>query len=158
MGEVAKGAITMSQPGVFSRFADDQTERRYSERARTLRLPFVRLYGVIFMVIALAYSIVNPMFLTSAENAQLAIFLGLSLVVCGGYIGITFWDDYIRYPIVDFISLLALSVLVGLINVMLFEHFASLEKGLHVVGVINKLIIVAFAAVTLAGWPRSFLA
>jgi len=158
VGEVATGAITMSQPGVFSRFADDNTERRYSERARTLRLPFVRLYGVIFMVIALAYSIVNPMFLTSAENAQLAIFLGLSLVVCGGYIGITFWDDYIRYPIVDFISLLALSVLVGLINVMLFEHFASLEKGLHVVGVINKLIIVAFAAVTLAGWPRSFLA
>ena len=51
----AKGsAIAISRPGLFSRFADDETERRYSERARTLRLPFVRLYGVIFMVVALA--------------------------------------------------------------------------------------------------------
>ena len=41
------------QPGVFSRFADDETEARYNETARILRLPFVRLYCVIFIVAAL---------------------------------------------------------------------------------------------------------
>jgi len=150
-------AIAMSQPGLFSRFADRETERRYSERARTLRLPFVRLYGVIFMVVALTYSIINPIFLPSIENAQLAILLGVALIVCGGYIGVTFWHSYVRHAAIDFIALLALSILVGRINVMLMQHLASLSQGLHVIGVINKLVIVAFAAVTLAGMPRSFL-
>jgi uncharacterized surface protein with fasciclin (FAS1) repeats len=142
-------AIDLMRPGVFSRFADDETEARYSRRARTLRLPFVRLYGVIFMIVALAYTIINPMFLASADNAELAIFLGLALLVCGGYIGITFWDDYIRYPAVDFIALFVLSMLVGMINVVLYEHISSLDSTLHVIGSINKLIIVAFAALTL---------
>lgn len=156
-GSERGSAIAMSQPGLFSRFADDETESRYTVRARTLRLPFVRLYGVIFMVIALGYSIVNPMFMASADNAELAIMLGLALLTCGTYIGTTFWDGYVRHAVIDFIALLALSILVGRINVLLMEHLASLNQGLHVIGVINKLIIVAFAAVTLAGMPRSFL-
>lgn len=150
-------AMAMSRPGLFSRFADDQTERRYSERARTLRLPFVRLYGVIFMVIALAYSIINPMFLAPVDNAQLAILLGIALLACGGYVGVTFWDGYVRHALIDFIALLTLSLLVGKINVVLFEHLAGLGPQLHAVGVINRLIITAFAAVTLAGQPRAFL-
>lgn len=158
MSVESKSAIAMSRPGLFSRFADDETERRYSERARTLRLPFVRLYGVIFMVVALAYSIVNPMFLAPTDNAQLAIMLGLALLACGGYIGVTFWDGYIRYPLIDFIALLTISLLVGKINVVLFEHLASLDATLHAVGTINRLIITAFAAVTLAGRPRMFIA
>jgi class 3 adenylate cyclase len=154
----AKGsAIAISRPGLFSRFADDETERRYSERARTLRLPFVRLYGVIFMVVALAYSIVNPMFLAPTDNAQLAILLGLALLACGAYVGATFWDGYVRYALIDFIALLAISLLVGKINVVLFEHLASLDSTLHAVGTVNRLIITAFAAVTLAGRPRAFL-
>jgi class 3 adenylate cyclase len=151
-------AIDMSRPGLFSRFADDETEARYSRRARTLRLPFVRLYGVIFMIVALAYTIIDPIFLAPADNAELAIFLGVALLVCGGYIGITFWVDYIRYPAVDFIALLVLSMLVGRINVVLYEHISSLGSTLHAIGSINKLIIVAFAALTLAGRPRTFLA
>lgn len=147
----------MSRPGLFSRFADDETERRYCERARTLRLPFVRLYGVIFMVVALAYSIFNPMFLAPTDNAQLAILLGLALLVCGGYIAVTFWDGYIHHALIDFLALLTLSLLVGKINVVLFEHLAGLGAELHAVGVINRLIITAFAAVTLAGQPRAFL-
>lgn len=158
MSVESKSAIAMSRPGLFSRFADDETERRYSERARTLRLPFVRLYGVIFMVVALAYSIVNPMFLAPTDNAQLAILLGLALLACGGYIGVTFWDGYIRYPLIDFIALLTISLLVGKINVVLFEHLASLDATLHAVGTVNRLIITAFAAVTLAGRPRMFIA
>lgn len=151
-------AIEMMKPGLFSRFADSETEQRYSQRARTLRLPFVRLYGVIFMVVVLAYTIINPVFLSAVDNSELAIFLGLALFVCGCYIGITFWDDYIRYPVIDFIALLVVSMLVGRINVMLFEHLSSLDSTLHVIGVINKLIITAFAALTLAGRPRTFLA
>lgn len=151
-------AIDMSQPGLFSRFADDATEARYALRARTLRRPFVRLYGVIFMVVALAYSIINPMFMAATDNAQLAILLGLALLACGGYVGMTFWEDYVRYPVVDFIALLLISLLVGKINVVLFEHLAGLGPTLHAVGVINRLIITAFAAVTLAGRPRVFLA
>lgn len=158
MSVASKSAIAMSRPGLFSRFADDETERRYSERARTLRLPFVRLYGVIFMVVALAYSIVNPMFLAPTDNAQLAILLGFALLACGGYIGVTFWDGYIRYPLIDFIALLTISLLVGKINVVLFEHLASLDATLHAVGTVNRLIITAFAAVTLAGRPRMFIA
>lgn len=150
-------AIAMSRPGLFSRFADDETERRYSERARTLRLPFVRLYGVIFMVIALAYSIINPMFLAPTDNAQLAILLGITLLVCGGYVAVTFWDGYVRHALIDFIALITLSLLVGKINVVLFEHLTGLGAQLHAVGVINRLIITAFAAVTLAGQPRTFL-
>ncbi len=158
MGHESKSAIAMSRPGLFSRFADDVTERRYSERARTLRLPFVRLYGVIFMVVALAYSIVNPMFLAPTDNAQLAILLGLALLACGAYIGITFWDGYIQYPLIDFIALLMISLLVGKINVVLFDHLAGLGATLHAVGTVNRLIITAFAAVTLAGRPRMFIA
>jgi class 3 adenylate cyclase len=151
-------SIEMSRPGLFSRFADNETEARYSLRARTLRRPFVRLYGVIFMVVALAYSIVNPMFLAPTDNAQLAILLGLALLACGSYVGVTFWDGYVRYPLIDFIALLVMSLLVGKINVVLFEHLASLDATLHAVGVVNRLIITAFAAVTLAGRPRVFLA
>jgi len=158
MGNARMSAIEISRPGLFSRFADDATELRYSLRARTLRRPFVRLYGVIFMIMALAYSIINPMFLAPTDNAQLAILLGLALLACGGYVGATFWDDYIRYPVIDFIALLTISLLVGKINVVLFEHLAGLGASLHAVGVINRLIITAFAAVTLAGRPRAFLA
>ncbi len=82
MSGESKCVIAMSRPGLLSRFAGDETDRRYSERARTLRLPFVRLYGVILMVVALAYSIVNPMFLAPTDNAQLAILLGLALLAC----------------------------------------------------------------------------
>lgn len=158
MGQASSSAIAISRPGLFSRFADDETEHRYIERARTLRLPFVRLYGVIFMVVALAYSIVNPMYLRPEDNAQLAILLGFALLTCGAYVGVTFWDGYIRYALIDFIALLMISVLVGKLNVILFEHLASLGPTLHAVGVVNRLIITAFAAVTLAGRPRAFLA
>jgi class 3 adenylate cyclase len=146
------------QPGVFSRFADRETEARYNLRARTLRRPFVRVYGAIFMLVALAYSIVNPLYLPPAENATLAVLLGAALLVCGGYIAATFWDEYVRHPIIDFVALLVLAMLVGRVNVVLFEHLDGQVSTLHAVGVINRLVITSFAAVTLAGRPQLFLA
>ena len=146
------------QPGVFSRFADDGTEARYNASARTLRLPFVRLYCTIFMAAALAYLIANPNLVTLVENARLAVYLGLSLVVAGGYICVTFWDDYVKHPIIDFVALLALSLLVGRANFVLFEYLGHGGGDVHAVTVINHLVLTAFAAVTLAGRPRLFIA
>lgn len=148
----------MQQPGVFSAFADRETEARYNEIARTLRMPFVRLYAVLFMTVMLAYSVVNPLYLDPVENARLAFWLGISLLSAGAYVGATFWKDYVRHPMVDFIALLAISLIVARINFVLFEHLLRIHAGLHAVGVVNRLTITAFAAVTLAGRPRLFLA
>ncbi len=147
----------MEQPGVFSSFGEAATEARYNETARTLRTPFVRIYGAIFMVVALAYSIANPVYLAPHENAVLAVLLGSALMVCGSYIAATFWADYVRHPMIDFGALLVLALLVGRINVVLFEHLDGDVSTLHAVGVINRLVITSFAAVTLAGRPRLFL-
>jgi class 3 adenylate cyclase len=146
------------QPGVFSRFADNATEARYSMSARTLRLPFVRLYGMIFMLAALAYLIANPNLVSQAENARLAVYLGVSLLIAGVYIGATFWDGYVRHPIIDFIALLALSLLVGRANFVLFEYLGHGNGDVHAIMVINQLVLTAFAAVTLAGRPWLFIA
>ena len=146
------------QPGVFSRFADDATEARYVETARTLRLPFVRLYCGIFMIVALAYSVVNPMLVDQAENMHLAAFLGTTVFLCGAYICVTIWEGYVRHPLIDFGALLLLSMLIGQINFVLFEHFGRFDETLHAVGTINRLALTGFAAVTLAGSPRLFLA
>lgn len=149
--------VDLRRPGVFSRFADEAAETRYHETARRLRLPFVRLYGVLFMLIALAYSIVNPMFAEPEESARLAVLLGSALLVGGGYVLATFWEGYVRHPIVDFVALLALSLIVGRINFTLADHLIHIDQSLHAVGVIDDLVLVAFAAVMLAGKPRLFL-
>ncbi|HWK42718.1 MAG TPA: adenylate/guanylate cyclase domain-containing protein [Croceibacterium sp.] len=150
--------MQQQQPGVFSRFADDSTEARYNVTARTLRLPFVRLYCSIFMVATLAYLVVNPNFVSQMENAQLAVFLGLSLLVAGGYICLTFWDQYVRHPVIDFVALVLLSLLIGRANSVLFDYLEHAGSMVHSVTVINRLILTAFAAVTLAGRPRMFIA
>ncbi len=147
----------MEQPGVFSSFGDAATEARYSETARTLRTPFVRIYAVLLMLVAVAYSIVNPIFLEPAENARLAFWLGVTLLLSGCYVAATFWKDYVRHPMVDFAALLLIGMLVSRVNYILFEHLLEIHAMLHAVGVINRLAITAFAAVTLAGRPRLFL-
>ena len=77
-------------------FTDQPTETRFQTTARTMRLPFVRLYGVLFMLVALAYSIANPLFLDPAENATLSVMLGVTLLVAGGYVAASFWRDYVQ--------------------------------------------------------------
>ncbi|QOV93249.1 adenylate/guanylate cyclase domain-containing protein [Novosphingobium sp. ES2-1] len=147
----------MEQPGVFSTFHDAATEARYNETARTLRTPFVRLYAVLFMAVMLAYSVINPLYLDPVENARLAFWLGIGLMCIGAYIGATFWQDYVRHPMVDFTALLVISLIVARINFVLFDHLLHIHTNLHAVGVINRLAITAFAAVTLAGRPHLFL-
>ena len=138
-------------------FADPAVEARFQETARTLRLPFVRIYGVLFMLVALAYSIANPMFVSPEDTAKLAVLFGCMLILAGAYIASTFWPGYISRPGVDFAALLGIVFLLGHINLILFDELISLEEEMHAVGVMNRLAVSAFAAVVLAGRLRMFI-
>lgn len=138
-------------------FADPAVEARFQETARALRLPFVRIYGVLFMVVALAYTIANPMFVSHEDTAKLAVLFGCMLILSGAYIGSTFWPGYVTRPGLDFAALLAIVFLLGRINLILFDELIDLEEEMHAVGVMNRLAVSAFAAVALASRPRLFL-
>jgi class 3 adenylate cyclase len=145
------------QATISGGFMDRSVEERYQAASRTLRLPFVRIYGVLFMLVALAYSIANPLFLHAHDAAFLAILLGSVLALAGAYVAVTFWSGYIKQPALDFAALLGISLLVGLVNIVLLAELIELDDDLHAVGAINRLAITAFAAVALAGQPRLFL-
>ncbi len=145
-------------PGaVQGKFADPAVEARFQQSARTLRLPFVRIYGVLFMLVALAYTIANPMFVHPHDTAKLALLLGCTLLLAGAYIGSTFWSKYVEQPALDFAALLGIVFLIGHINLILFDELIDMQEQMHAVGVINRLSVSAFAAVALAGRPRLFL-
>ena len=143
------------QARVQSRFADPAVEARFQRTARTLRLPFVRVYGVLFMLVALAYTIANPLFVHPYDTARLAILFGCTLLVAGAYLGSTFWSRYVEQPALDFAALLGIAFLIGHINLILFDELIVMQEEMHAVGVINRLAVSAFAAVTLAGRPKS---
>ncbi|HMO74240.1 MAG TPA: adenylate/guanylate cyclase domain-containing protein [Sphingopyxis sp.] len=145
------------QATTHGKFADPAVEARFHETARRLRLPFVRVYGVLFMLVALAYSIANPLFLHAHDSARVAVLLGAALLLAGAYVAVTFWPRYIEQPALDFAALLGISLLVGLVNLILLDELIELDDDLHAVGTINRLAITAFAAVALAGRPRLFL-
>ncbi len=138
-------------------FADPAVEARFQETARTMRLPFVRVYGVLFMVVALAYTIANPMFVSPEDTARLAVLFGCMLILAGAYIGSTFWPGYVARPGLDFAALLGIVFLLGHINLILFDELIDMQEEMHAVGVMNRLAVSAFAAVALAGRPRLFL-
>ena len=141
---------------VYGSFADPAVEARFQETARTLRLPFVRVYGVLFMLVALAYSIVNPLFVTPEDMAKLAVLFGAMLILSGTYVAVTFWPGYVTRSGIDFAALLGLVFLLGHINLILFDELIDLHEEMHAVGVMNRLAISAFAAVALASRARLF--
>lgn len=145
------------QPMHKGRFADPAVEARFQEAGRRYRVPFVRGYGVLFMVIALAYSVANPLLLDHAANAKVAVWLGLTILTAGCYVGATFWKDYVRQPVIDFAALLVILLLIAQVNQTLYEFLARSDANLHAVTTINRLAATAFAAVALAGRPRLFL-
>jgi len=138
-------------------FADPAVEARFQETARTLRLPFVRIYGVLFMLVALAYTIVNPLLVNPVDTAKLAVLFGAMIALAGAYIASTFWSGYIARPGLDFAALLGIVFLLGHINLILFDELIDMQEEMHAVGVMNRLGVSAFAAVVLAGRPRLFL-
>lgn len=155
MGRGAQG-VNMSIFGV-GRFDDPAVEQRFQTTARQYRLPFVRLYGVMFMLVSLAYSILNPLFVSPDDMVSLAILFGVMLLISGAYICLTFWDGYLARPHIDFTALLMLVFLLGRVNLILFDELIMQEQEMHAVGVMNRLAISAFAAVVLAGRPKAFL-
>lgn len=146
------------QPMHRGKFVDPEVEARFQAAGRRYRVPFVRGYGVLLMVVALAYSVADPLLLDHVANARVAVWLGLMTLVAGAYVGATFWDGYIKQPLVDFAALIVLMLLVAQINQTLYDFLAHSAADLHAVTTINRLAITAFAAVTLAGRPRMFLA
>ena len=140
------------------RFADIAVETRFQETARRMRLPFVRLYGVLFMLVTLGYSVLVPIYLPGIESGYLAALFGATLLTAGGYVAASFFPGYLRQPIVDFTALAVLALLIGHINLILFELLIDMHVSMHAVGVINRLAVSAFAAVALAGRRRLFLA
>lgn len=141
---------------VHGPFADPTVEARFQEAARTLRLPFVRVYGVLFMLVALAYTIANPLFVSHEDTATLAVYFGCMLILAGAYIGATFWPGYVSRPGIDFAALLGIVFLLGHINLVLFDELIEMQEEMHAVGVMNRLSVSAFAAVALASRPRLF--
>lgn len=141
---------------VHGPFADPAVEARFQEAARTLRLPFVRVYGVLFMLVALAYTIANPLFVSHEDTATLAVYFGCMLILAGSYIGATFWPGYVSRPGIDFAALLGIVFLLGHINLVLFDELIEMQEEMHAVGVMNRLSVSAFAAVALASRPRLF--
>jgi adenylate cyclase len=139
-----------------SPFADPAVEARFQQTARRLRLPFVRVYGVLFMLIALAYTIANPLFIHPHDTARLTLLFGCTLLLAGVYIAATFWPRYIEQPAIDFAALLGIVFLIGHINLILFDELIEMHEEMHAVGVMNRLAVSAFAAVALAGRPRLF--
>lgn len=146
------------QPMHRGKFVDPEVEARFQAAGRRYRVPFVRGYGVLFMLVALAYSVANPLLLDQVANARVAVWLGLMTLVAGGYTAATFWDGYVKQPLVDFVALLLLMLLVVQVNQTLYDFLTQSANGLSAVMTINRLAVTAFAAVTLAGRPRLFLA
>lgn len=145
------------QPTHRGKFVDPKVEARFQQAGRRYRVPFVRGYGVLLMVVALAYSVADPLLLDHVANARVAVWLGLMTLVAGGYVAATFWQGYVKQPLVDFAALILLMLLVSRINQTLYDFLAHSDADLHAVTTINRLAITAFAAVTLAGRPRLFL-
>lgn len=142
---------------LHGKFADPVVEARYQETCRTLRRPFVRIYGVLFMFVAILYSVINPIFMTPADAAHLAILFACMLLLAGGYVGLTFWPRYSAQPWFDFAALLGLVLLLGQVNLVLFTEFNALNEKMYAVVGMNRLLVSAFAAVILAGRLRMFL-
>jgi adenylate cyclase len=139
-------------------FADPEVEARYQRSARTLRLPFVRLYIGLLAMVVVAYAIIDPLFISTARASALSVAYTAALIVLGGYAATTFAKDYADRPITDMIALLCLAASITAINAQLFDVLIAMQLDMHAIGVINRLGITAFAAVALAGRPRLFAA
>jgi adenylate cyclase len=149
---MGQGRIGFSDPGVEQAF-------RLTERQS--RVPTVRLYGFITMAVMLTYALVNPLFFTFEDEVRFSILLVPTMIVLGGYIGLTFWSGYAERPIVDFCCLLALGLLVLGDNGLLWDEASHIEGARHANVAINNAIVSAFAAIVLAerrGWFMLWLA
>ncbi len=139
------------------RFADPEVERAFQLTERQSKAWMVRAYGAVAVAVMLVYALINPLFFSYADEIRFTILLVPTLVVLGGYIGLTFWSGYAERPLIDFACLLALGLLVLGDNAILWDEAARFEGARHANIAINLAIVSAFAAIVLADRPRWFL-
>ena len=139
------------------RFADAEIERAFSLAERRSKIQMVRLYGLLTFAVLLAYALVNPLFFSARDEIRFTILLLPTLIVLGGYIGLTFWSGYVQRPLVDFTCLLALGLLVLADNVILWDEAATFAGARHANVAINTSLVTAFAAIVLADRIRWFV-
>lgn len=138
-------------------FEDAVLEADYQRAGRSARIPYVRGYVVVALVVLLGYAVANPLFFDEEELARFIYLLVPSLVVLGAYLAAAFWDRYPDIPLIDFTALLALSILVTGENVILFDELNRQGDDVHGNVGISGLIVSAFAAFAMTGRPRWFL-
>ena len=143
--------------GSSGRFEDAVLEADYQRAGRLARIPYVRAYVIVALLVLLGYAVANPLFFDEEELARFIYLLVPSLVVLGAYLAATFWDRYPDIPMVDFTALLAVAILVTGENVILFDELNRQGDDVHGNVGISGLIVSAFAAFALTGRLRWFL-
>lgn len=138
-------------------FEDAVVEADYQHAGRTARIPYVRAYVVVALIVMLGYAAASPVFFNEDELARFIYLLVPSLIVLGAYLAATFWDRYPDIPMIDFTALLALAILVTGENVILFDEINRQGDDVHGNVGISGLIVSAFAAFALTGRFRWFL-
>ena len=146
------------QAGLFGQFEDGETEQRFRRKERTARAPFVRLYAAVAMALMLAYALINPLYLGLGYELRFSAMLVPTLIVLAGYFGATYWSRYPQNPMIDFACLQAFAMLLTVDNVLLLGDFDNIHLSTHSSVTISRLIVMAFAAVALAGHQRLFIA
>src|SRR5687767_6000549 len=112
-------------------FADPAVEADYQLTGRTSRIPYVRAYVVVAALVLLGYAASNPVFFDPEELARFMMLLVPSMLVLGGYLGATFWSRYPQTPLIDFVALLAMSILVTGDNVIMFDELNRQGDDVH---------------------------
>lgn len=140
------------------RFSDREVEREFRLTERRSRIPTVRLYAILTGAAMLAYALINPLFFTAADEIRFSILLLPTLLVLGGYVGLTFTQRYADRPAIDFSCLLALGILVLGDNIILWDEAARFEGARHANVAIDGAIVTVFAALVLTDRHRWFLA
>src|SRR5688572_29882151 len=115
--------MAMAYRALTGRFADPRTEALYGLEERRARLPFVRAYALVAAAVVLAYTILNPFFFTLVDEAWFMMLVVPTLVILAGYFASTFWSDYPRYPLIDFLCLLLLGLLIFGDDLLLDSEF-----------------------------------
>ena len=138
-------------------FEDAVLEADYQRAGRSGRVPYVRAYVVVALLVMLGYAVANPLFFDEEELARFIYLLVPSLLVLGSYLAATFWDRYPDIPLIDFTALLALAILVTGENVILFDEINRQGDDVHGNVGISGLIVSAFAAFALTGRFHWFL-
>lgn len=141
----------------LSVFDDAAVEAGFLANERQTLIPYVRLFGIVSLMVVLSYTAMNSMYFEEADRFEAVALCGAWLALVAGYVGSTFWRSYVRFPAIDFVFLLATAALLTLINLAIFRMIYEIGNELYADGGIDRMIISMFAAVVFAGRTTWFL-